>query len=60
MDKQNVEYPYNEIIFSNKSEQITDRHNMNKSQNQWKKLGKKNCTACMIPYIKFLKMETNP
>ena len=41
MDKQNVEYPYNEIIFSNKSEQITDRHNMNKSQNQRKKLGKK-------------------
>lgn len=34
-----MEYPYNEI-FSNKSEQITDRHNMNKSQNQWKKLGK--------------------
>ena len=41
MDKQNVEYPYNETIFSNKREQITDRHNMNKSQNQWKKRGKK-------------------
>lgn len=36
-----VEYPYNEILLSDKKEQITDSHsNMNKSQNlfaEWKK-----------------------
>ena len=49
-----MEYPYNEIIFSNKREQITDRHNMNKSQNQWKKQGKKIVQAVWFHLHKIL------
>ena len=57
MDKQNVVYPYHGMLFSNKKEWLSDKHNMHKSWKyyaEWKKPVAKTPILCDFIYMESL------